>query len=142
MDTPSFESRTSILQWDETDVHIWFSKLGFPQYESQIRGASPGSSSDKERFSAGVIGHNISGDVLCLLDAEGLKEVGIATIGQRLAILKGVYNIKLAQGIPIEADHYVPPCENTKSLCSDADTHTFSSRDRGTAGTSRCRQVV
>ncbi|KAI0923863.1 hypothetical protein AcW1_006700 [Taiwanofungus camphoratus] len=93
MDTPSFESRTSILQWDETDVHIWFSKLGFPQYESQIRG------------------HNISGDVLCLLDAEGLKEVGIATIGQRLAILKGVYNIKLAQGIPIEADHYVPPSE-------------------------------
>lgn len=46
-----------------------------------------------------------------MLDAEALKDVGIATIGQRLAILKGVYNLKLAQGIPIEPDHYVPPCK-------------------------------
>lgn len=57
-----------------------------------------------------VIEHNITGDVLCLLDAESLKEVGIATIGQRLAILKAVYNLKVANNIPIEADHYVPPC--------------------------------
>ena len=55
--------------------------------------------------------HNISGDVLCLLDPEALKDMGIATIGQRLAILKAVYNVKLAQNIPIESDHYVPPCE-------------------------------
>ena len=55
--------------------------------------------------------HRISGEVLCFLDAEGLKDVGIATIGQRLSILKGVYNIKLAQGIPIKSGDYVPPCE-------------------------------
>ena len=45
-----------------------------------------------------------------MLDPDSLKEIGIATIGQRLAILKAVYNVKLAQNIPIEQDHYVPPC--------------------------------
>ncbi|KAI9064111.1 hypothetical protein FKP32DRAFT_1611233 [Trametes sanguinea] len=93
MDASSYELKPSMLDWDETDVHHWLSKLGFPQYEQQV----------KE--------HKISGDVLCLLDPESLKEIGIATIGQRLAILKAVYNLKLAQNIPIEPEHYVPPSE-------------------------------
>ncbi|KAI0741419.1 hypothetical protein C8Q80DRAFT_1284456 [Daedaleopsis nitida] len=93
MDASSIEHTTSILEWDESDVHNWLIKLGFPQYEHQV----------KE--------HNISGDVLCMLDPESLKEMGIATIGQRLAILKAVYNVKLAQNIPIDQDHYVPPSE-------------------------------
>ena len=54
--------------------------------------------------------HNLTGDVLVLLDQDSLKEIGIATIGQRLAILKAVYNVKLAQNIPIKRDDYVPPC--------------------------------
>ncbi|KAK7686418.1 hypothetical protein QCA50_010642 [Cerrena zonata] len=87
------EQRTNIIDWDEVDVHAWLCKLGFPQYEQQIRE------------------HNITGDVLCLLDAESLKEVGIATIGQRLAILKAVYQLKIANNIPIESDHYIPPSE-------------------------------
>ncbi|KAG6891264.1 hypothetical protein C0995_008516 [Termitomyces sp. Mi166 len=82
-----------ILDWDESDVHNWLSSLGYPQYESQIRE------------------HTISGDVLCLLDPEGLKGVGIATIGQRLTILKAVYLLKIAHGVPIDSDHYVPPCK-------------------------------
>ncbi|KAI0352334.1 hypothetical protein OH77DRAFT_1498014 [Trametes cingulata] len=93
MDASSYELKTSILDWDENDVHNWLTKLGFPQYEQQV----------KE--------HNITGDVLCLLDPEALKDIGIATIGQRLAILKAVYNVKLAQNIPIEPEHYVPPSE-------------------------------
>ncbi|KAI1796613.1 hypothetical protein LXA43DRAFT_566626 [Ganoderma leucocontextum] len=97
MDASSIELR-HIQDWDENDVHIWLTKLGFPQYEQQVRE------------------HNISGDVLCLLDPESLKEMGIATIGQRLAILKAVYNVKLAQNIPIEPDHYVPPCASSRLL--------------------------
>lgn len=31
-------NRSSILEWDENDVHAWFSKLGYPQYEYQIKG--------------------------------------------------------------------------------------------------------
>lgn len=54
--------------------------------------------------------HNISGDVLCMLDPETLKAVGVATVGQRLAILKAIYQAKLAYHIPIDSDHYVPPC--------------------------------
>ena len=44
------------------------------------------------------------------MDAESLKEIGIETIGQRLAILKAVYQLKLVQQIPIDSDDYVPPC--------------------------------
>jgi len=29
----------SILGWNEDRVHQWFTALGFPQYEQQIRGA-------------------------------------------------------------------------------------------------------
>lgn len=57
--------------------------------------------------------HNISGDVLCMLDPESLKAVGVATIGQRLTILKAIYQAKLAYHIPIDSDHYVPPCAST-----------------------------
>ncbi|KAG5647907.1 hypothetical protein DXG03_007831 [Asterophora parasitica] len=91
MDMPTGDRR--IKEWDETDVHNWFSSLGYPQYESQIRA------------------NTISGDVLCMLDSEQLKDMGIATIGQRLAILKAVYLVKIAHNVPIESDHYVPPSE-------------------------------
>ena len=59
--------------------------------------------------------HRVSGDVLCLMDADSLKEIGIETIGQRLAILKAVYQLKLAQQIPIDPDHYIPPCMSVSS---------------------------
>ncbi|KAG6890968.1 hypothetical protein C0992_011727 [Termitomyces sp. T32_za158] len=94
-------SERHIFDWDESDVHNWLSSLGYPQYESQIRGL----------VAIPSLQHNISGDVLCLLDPEGLKGVGIATIGQRLAILKAVYLLKIAHGVPIDSDHYVPPSE-------------------------------
>lgn len=87
------DARGNLLEWDEHDVHLWLSKLGYPQYEAQIQE------------------HHISGDILTQLDADALKEIGIATIGQRLAILKAVYQVKLAQGIEIEPGHYVPPSE-------------------------------
>ena len=42
---------------------------------------------------------------------EELKEMGVASVGHRLTILKGVYDIKVKQDVPIEADHYIPLCE-------------------------------
>jgi hypothetical protein len=54
--------------------------------------------------------HNLTGDVLCMMGPEDLKEMGVATVGQRLAILKAVYLIKLDHEIPFEPDHYIPPC--------------------------------
>lgn len=41
---------------------------------------------------------------------EELKEMGVASVGHRLTILKGVYDVKVKHDIPIEADHYVPLC--------------------------------
>ncbi|KAH8111008.1 hypothetical protein DFH11DRAFT_708600 [Phellopilus nigrolimitatus] len=87
------EPQGSIIEWDEHDVHLWLRKLGLSQYEAPIRE------------------HHITGDILAQLDAETLKEIGIATIGQRLAILKAVYQVKVAHGVEIEPGHYVPPSE-------------------------------
>ncbi|TFK39959.1 hypothetical protein BDQ12DRAFT_518668 [Crucibulum laeve] len=81
------------LDWDESDVHSWLTSIGYPQYEAQLRE------------------HNVGGDTLCVLDSEGLKSIGISTIGQRLAILKAVYLLKIAHNVPIDDDHYVPPSE-------------------------------
>ncbi|KAL1745863.1 hypothetical protein HDZ31DRAFT_73265 [Schizophyllum fasciatum] len=87
------EHDKDLLQWDESDVHAYFKSLGFPQYEQQIRA------------------NNITGDVLVMLNPESLKDVGVATIGQRLAILKGVYQLKIAQNVAIDPEDYVPPSE-------------------------------
>ncbi|KAJ7918796.1 hypothetical protein B0H13DRAFT_1991729 [Mycena leptocephala] len=97
MDSVSALDR-NILEWDEYEVHTWFSSLGFSQYESQL----------KE--------HSITGEVLCLLNADSLKAVGVSTIGQRLAILKAVYQLKLAYNVPIDPDSYVPPSEASERL--------------------------
>lgn len=58
-----------------------------------------------------TVEHNLTGDVLCIMGPEDLKEIGITTVGQRLAILKAIYLMKLAHDIPIEPDHYIPPCQ-------------------------------
>ncbi|SRR5216683_4839143 len=57
-----------------------------------------------------TVEHNLTGDVLCLMGPEDLKEIGVATVGQRLAILKAIYIVKLTHDVPIELDHYIPPC--------------------------------
>lgn len=55
--------------------------------------------------------HKVQGDTLCDINADGLKSLGVATIGQRLSILKAIYQVKVAHNIPIGEQHYVPPCE-------------------------------
>jgi hypothetical protein len=35
--------------------------------------------------------------------------MGITSVGHRLTILKSVYDVKKAQDVPIESDHYMPP---------------------------------
>ena len=52
----------------------------------------------------------IVGEALVALRHDELKEMGVSSVGHRLTILKGVYDIKVKQDIPIEADHYVPLC--------------------------------
>ncbi|PPQ62864.1 hypothetical protein CVT24_006262 [Panaeolus cyanescens] len=87
-----------LMDWDESDVHQWLTSLGASQYEHQLREQS------------------IRGDVVCMLDSDGLKSLGINTIGQRLAVLRGIYQLKLAHGIPIAPGDYVPPSAETTEV--------------------------
>ena len=116
------EAQRSIMDWDEDDVHAFLCRIGFPQYEAQIRGAFSSrfpfviflhsiSYHGWALFFSPTLGNNITGDILVELGAEELKEVGITTVGQRLGILKAVYHVKLSHGIPIQPHHYVPPCK-------------------------------
>ena len=56
--------------------------------------------------------HGIEGEALVALKHDELKEMGIASVGHRLTILKSVYDIKINQDIPVEPDDYVPPSES------------------------------
>jgi len=94
----AFGLPSSLLDYTEDDVHVFFSSLGLDQYEDHLHE------------------HSITGDILQALDSEALKEIGIASVGQRLAILKAVYILKVRDGIPIEPDHYVPPCKLTATI--------------------------
>ncbi|KAH9166320.1 hypothetical protein EDB89DRAFT_2004309 [Lactarius sanguifluus] len=64
MDSQLQEPRRLISDWDENDVQLFLSNLGLPQYETKV----------KE--------HNLTGEVLCMINPEDLKEIGIATVGQ------------------------------------------------------------
>jgi len=41
---------------------------------------------------------------------EDLKDIGIASLGHRLTLLKAVYETKIKQNIQIDEDSYVPLC--------------------------------
>jgi hypothetical protein len=55
--------------------------------------------------------NEIVGEALVALQHEDLKEMGISSVGHRLTILKGVYDIKVKQAVEMGPDHYIPPCE-------------------------------
>ena len=55
--------------------------------------------------------NEIVGEALIALKHEDLKEMSILSVGHRLTILKGVYDVKVRQDVPIESDHYIPPCK-------------------------------
>ena len=55
--------------------------------------------------------NEIVGEALVALKHEELTEMNIMSVGHRITILKGVYDVKVRQGVPIESDHYIPPCQ-------------------------------
>ena len=63
-----------------------------------------------------TIENEIVGEALIALKHEELKEMSIVSVGHRLTILKGVYDVKIRQDVPIESDHYIPPCKLTRVL--------------------------
>jgi hypothetical protein len=57
-----------------------------------------------------LLENEIAGDVLVHLDHEALKDLDVASVGHRLYLLKQIYNLKVAHGVKIEKDDYIPIC--------------------------------
>ncbi|MCJ1354729.1 MAG: Adaptor for signal transduction [Icmadophila ericetorum] len=83
--------RTIITEWTTEECAGFLSSLGLPQY--------------RDKF----LENEIVGEALIALKHDELKEMGITSVGHRLSILKGVYDVKYKQDIPVEPDHYIPP---------------------------------
>ncbi|KAF4551182.1 STE50-like protein [Elsinoe fawcettii] len=60
------------------------------------------------QYAEAMIEEAITGDALVEMQHQDLKDMGIASVGHRLTILKGVYEIKVKQNISIDPDHYIP----------------------------------
>jgi hypothetical protein len=84
--------RTIITEWTAEECASFVASLGLRQY------------------CAAFIENGIVGDALIALRHDELKEMGIASVGHRLTILKSVYETKVKQDIPLDADHYIPLC--------------------------------
>ncbi|KAK5994529.1 Mitogen-activated protein kinase adapter protein MST50 [Cladobotryum mycophilum] len=81
---------TIITEWMAEECADFISAIGLPQYADTF------------------LENDIVGEALVALLHDDLKSMGIASVGHRLTILKSVYDVKRAQDIPMESDHYMP----------------------------------
>ncbi|KAL7957582.1 hypothetical protein V8C34DRAFT_173249 [Trichoderma compactum] len=81
---------TIITEWTAEECADFISAIGLPQYADTF------------------LENDIVGEALVALLHDDLKSMGIASVGHRLTILKSVYDVKKAQDIPLESDHYLP----------------------------------
>ncbi|PNY28944.1 Protein STE50 [Tolypocladium capitatum] len=81
---------TIITEWTADECADFISTIGLPQYA--------------DRF----VENEIIGEALVALLHDDLKSMGVASVGHRLTILKSVYDVKKAQDVPVESDHYLP----------------------------------
>ncbi|TQS38686.1 hypothetical protein Golomagni_00803 [Golovinomyces magnicellulatus] len=79
-----------ITEWTAEECAEFVSSIGLYQYGDQF------------------LENEIVGEALVALQHDELKQMGVASVGHRLTILKSVYDIKVKQDIPIENDHYIP----------------------------------
>ncbi|KAI8047402.1 uncharacterized protein B0P05DRAFT_566119 [Gilbertella persicaria] len=80
-----------VLMWDENKVTKWMTSIGYSSYEKQF----------KEQ--------GITGDVLVNLDHESLRDLSIVTVGQRMDLLKNIYQLKILYRVPVNEWDYIPP---------------------------------
>ncbi|KAK7509862.1 uncharacterized protein IWZ02DRAFT_69239 [Phyllosticta citriasiana] len=86
-----------ITTWTSEQVADWISNLGLGHY------------------AATFLDENVDGDALVALQHADLKELGISSVGHRLTVLKGVYDVKVKQNVPLDPDHYVPLSAETQA---------------------------
>lgn len=81
-----------ITQWTAEQVADWVAALGLTQYADAF------------------VDEAITGLALVEMQHHDFKEMGIMSVGHRLSLLRGVYDIKIKQNVPLDPDHYVPLC--------------------------------
>lgn len=100
-DTPTTQAWTdregrsptgSILQWTEEEAADFVVALSpaFKQYGQTF------------------VGEGVNGEALTALHHDELRELGVASVGHRLTILKAVYEQKMRAGVKVEEGDYVP----------------------------------
>ena len=117
--------KTIITEWTTEDCADFITSLGLPQYCDKFLGMSslPPSPPARGPVHSYGIENEIVGEALIALKHDELKEMGITSVGHRLTILKGVYDVKIKQDIPVEPDHYIPLCKTCGTGMGDrADT--------------------
>ncbi|KAG6004378.1 hypothetical protein E4U21_001141 [Claviceps maximensis] len=81
---------TIITEWNADECADFVTTIGLPQYADMF------------------VENEIVGEALVALQHDDLKSMGIASVGHRLSILKKVYDVKKAQDVPSDSDHYFP----------------------------------
>lgn len=81
-----------ITQWSEEEAADYIAAL------------SPALKQYGQRF----VEEGVNGEALIALQHEELRELGVASVGHRLTILKAVYEQKMRAGVRIEEGDYVP----------------------------------
>ncbi|CBQ70036.1 MAP kinase pathway-interacting protein [Sporisorium reilianum SRZ2] len=100
--SPKSSPTVHVNKWSEQQVVDWLSTVGLSKYARDFKA------------------NGISGDVLVLLDDEALKDIGVVTIGQRLALLSAIYRLKQQFGIPIQEGDWVPKAVEAQEHASNS----------------------
>ncbi|CAO1617916.1 unnamed protein product [Sympodiomycopsis kandeliae] len=87
-----------VNDWEDAQVSSWLSSLQLGSL----------SASFKEQ--------GITGDVLVQLDNDALKELGVDSVGHRLALLGAIYKLKETWGLDIQQGDYRPQSEDVKTV--------------------------
>ncbi|KNE61031.1 hypothetical protein AMAG_06789 [Allomyces macrogynus ATCC 38327] len=99
---PSIAAADSVLMWDVPAVTTWLVNAGYAAYEMAF------------------LENGISGDVLVRLDDALLRDLGVDKVGPRIALLKAIYTLKRAHGVPFEPGDYIPQTVLMLSEMNDA----------------------
>ncbi|KAI9840392.1 MAG: Adaptor for signal transduction [Sclerophora amabilis] len=94
--------RTIMTEWTAQECAEYVSSLGLSQYSDAF------------------LENEVVGEALIALRHDELKELGMASAGHRLTLLKKVYDVKVKQDIPIDPEHYVPLSADTGAQAATA----------------------
>nr|AMM02737.1 putative adaptor protein [Ustilago esculenta] len=100
--SPNSSPTVHVNKWSEQQVVDWLSTIGLSKHARDFKT------------------NGITGDVLVLLDDEALRDIGILTIGQRLALLSAIYRLKQQFDIPVQEGDWVPKAVEAQEHATNA----------------------